>query len=54
MPCPSRRISAAKAAVEIGDTLTAIREYAEVGAKYDKQERAAEVNQHLIGFLKGL
>jgi tetratricopeptide (TPR) repeat protein len=36
------RLGAAKAAVEIGDTPTAIREYAEVGAKFDKQNRPAE------------
>jgi tetratricopeptide (TPR) repeat protein len=36
------RLGAAKAAVEIGDTLTAIREYAEVAAKYDKQGRPAD------------
>src|SRR5919106_1569168 len=32
------RLGAAKAAMEIGDTLTAIREYADVGAKFDKQD----------------
>lgn len=36
------RLGAAKAAVEIGETLMAIREYADVGAKFDKQDRPAE------------
>lgn len=36
------RLGAAKAAVEIGETLTAIREFTEVGAKYDKQERGVD------------
>ena len=36
------RLGAAKAAVEIGDTLTALREFTEVAAKYDKQSRPAD------------
>lgn len=36
------RLGAARAASEIGDTLTALREYTAVAAKYDKQSKPAE------------
>ena len=36
------RLGAAKAALEIGDTATAVREFTDVAAKYDKQTRPAE------------
>jgi tetratricopeptide (TPR) repeat protein len=36
------RLGAARAAVEIGDTLTAIREFSDVASKYDKQGRPDE------------
>jgi tetratricopeptide (TPR) repeat protein len=36
------RLGAARAAVEIGETATAVREFSEVAAKFDKQSRAAD------------
>jgi tetratricopeptide (TPR) repeat protein len=36
------RLGAARAAADIGETLTALREYKEVGAKYEKQQQTAD------------